>query len=133
SFTLESLITVLSGGPAGSILHGRSPLLPKKDDESPQATALTDDADAAAAANGEGWLFLGRHGNWGRLLESFHLKLRMLADMVGNVRALVKQTQRPLLGLAPDSFEVRWSEQGRALPLFWTARTVLTNEGDAVE
>lgn len=134
SFTLESLIAVLSGGPAGAVLHGRSPLLAKKEDESQAAAAAaTDEADIAAAANGEGWLFLGRHGNWGRLLESFHLKLRMLADMVGAVRALVKQTQRPLLGLAPDSFEVRWSEQGRALPLLWTARTVLTNQGDAVE
>ena len=133
-FTLESLITVLSGGPAGALMHGRSPLRDKKHDEDALAAdAAAEECDAAAAANGEGWLFLGRHGNWGRLLESFHLKLRMLADMVGSVQSVVKQMQRPLLGLAPDSFEVRWSEQGRALPMLWTARTVLVDEGDAVE
>jgi len=39
-------------------------------------------------------LFLGRHGRKGRLAETFHLKLRALADAVAAVRSLVAQVKR---------------------------------------
>ena len=82
---------------------------------------------------GGGTLFLGQHGKWGRLLESFHLKLRALADVLGDVSSLARQTRRPLLNLSPESFRVSLGETGRGLPVLWTARTRLVDPGDAIE
>ena len=64
-----------------------------------------------------GWLFLGQHGQLGRLLEGFHLKLRVLADAVDAVQSHVERTSRPLLGLEPDKFCVRVGQAGPGLPV----------------
>jgi len=85
-----------------------------------------------AAVKGGGTLFLGQHGRWGRLLESFHLKLRVLADALEEVHALARKSKRPLLNLSPESFRVSVGEGGRGLPVVWTARAKLVDPGDAV-
>jgi len=41
----------------------------------------------SSADMADGRLFLGKHGKWGRLIENFHLKLRLFADCMQEVRA----------------------------------------------
>lgn len=79
-----------------------------------------------------GWLMLGRHGRWGRLIETLHLKLRALADAVDAVESALRFGARPLLNLSTDSFRVDLLPQSRGLPRLWTARTTLVDAGSAV-
>jgi hypothetical protein len=91
--------------------------------------------DLATARPGEaagGRLFLGAHGHWGRLVEGFHLKLRLLADAVAASRALAEAHQRPLLNLSAESFRVKLGTPGEGLPFLWGARAVLSDPGDAI-
>lgn len=121
---LEPFADVLSGGSWDGVMHGRTMV----------GLGATYEAikksDPALAAGG--WLFLGPHGRWGRLVETFHLKLRLLADAVKAVRRTVQATQRPLLNLSADSFQVRLLPPGSGLPFLWTARAVLCDPGDAI-
>ncbi|NQT86353.1 hypothetical protein HQ560_06280, partial [bacterium] len=120
----ESFSDLLSGGSWDGVLHGRSPVGLGADYE-----------ELATARPGEavgGRLFLGAHGRWGRLVESFHLKLRLLADAVAAVRALSDAHQRPLLNLCAESFRVKIGTPGEGLPFLWGARAVLADPGDAI-
>jgi hypothetical protein len=117
--SLEEFTDQLSGKPA----TGRASGVPEI---SPQVSI------EKAEGSEEGWLFLGRHGRWGRVLETFHLKLRALADALRSVRIAVQRMQRPLLNLDAEAFKVRVGEPGAALPWLWTARVVLTDPGSAV-
>jgi len=121
---LEDFIGLLSGGSWEGIPHGRSVL-----DLGSVTGALRGD-DSLRASDGR--LFLGAHGRWGRLLETFHLKLRLLADAVASVRSMLLHRQQPTLNLTADSFQVRLGEPGQGLPFLWTARAVLVDPGDAV-
>jgi hypothetical protein len=128
---LEGLFDLLSGGDveaaATGVQHGRQVL--HLGGELPPTT----DSSGSSRA---GWLFLGEHGRRGRLLEGFHLKLRALADCVGAVRSMVQRTQRPLLNLAADRFQVRCPAEGCGafgLPATWTTQVALADPGDAVE
>lgn len=85
-----------------------------------------------AGADGEGWLFMGHHGRWGRVIESLHLRLRAFSDVVRSVRTMVQRTQRPLLNLYSGQFKVRLGDPAAALPWLWSATVVLADSGDAV-
>ena len=76
-------------------------------------------------------LFLGRHGRWGRLVESLHLKVKMLAESVRAVRVAVEQTGRPLLNVTEESFRIEMWEAGVGLPRLWTTRVRLVDPGTA--
>jgi len=76
-------------------------------------------------------LFLGFKGRTGCLVEAFHLKLQLIAEMIRRVRDAVFHTQLPFLNLDGASFRVRLSPVGQKLPLFWTASVALTKTGDA--
>lgn len=78
-------------------------------------------------------LFLGRHGRWGRLVESLHLKVKMLAESVNAVKASVARTGRPLLNITDESFRVELWEGGVGLPRLWTTRVRLVDAGSAHE
>ncbi|MBN2131070.1 MAG: hypothetical protein JW741_16325 [Sedimentisphaerales bacterium] len=121
---LETFVDVLSGKPWGGLRHGKSVL------------DLHEPVNALGADQGmwgeEGWLFLETQGRSGRLLETFHLKLRLLADVVSSVRSLVYHLQRPLFTLSPESWRVELGAPGPGLPFFWTARAALTDSGSAV-
>ena len=108
---------------------------------------LNESLDAKEATGNEmadGRLFLGKHGKWGRLIETYHLKLRLLADCIAQVKGLTAQTQRPLLNLTSGSFRVslgraagggggeNFSPIAYALPFLWTAAAELVDPGDAV-
>lgn len=121
---LETYVDILSGAPWDGLKHGRSLI-----DLGEQIRALRKDE---AYVGREGRLFLDRRGHCGRLLETLHLKLRLLADIVSTTHAMVYHLQRPLLGLRPESWQVRLGEVGRGLPFLWTARAVLSDPGDAI-
>ena len=76
-------------------------------------------------------LTLGRSGRASRLMETLHLKLRLLGDAFGAVRAAVAETQTPMLNLGPDSFGVVMGAEAWGLPTAWSARAVLRDAGDA--
>ena len=121
---MEPFVDILAGGSWDGVFHGRSLV-----NLGPTSEALKNTDPSLA---GGGWLFLGRHGRWGRLVESYHLKLRLLADAARAIRRTVETTQRPLLNLSADSFQVRLAPPGSGLPFLWTARAVLCDPGDAI-
>jgi hypothetical protein len=130
---LAAFADVLSGGNWQGRGHGRSSV----------DTGLTAGPVGAAGTGGgggtarlqagfHGGLFLGQQGKWGRLVESFHLKLRALVDAVESVGAVAEASQRPLLNISPESFQVRLAEPGRGLPHLWSARVTVSDPGVAV-
>ena len=121
---IETYIDILSGAPWDGLKHGRSLI-----DLGEQIEALRKDKENLCR---EGRLFLGRRGRCGRLIETLHLKLRLLADIVSSTHAMVYHLQRPLLGLRPESWQVQLGDVGRGLPFLWTGRAVLSDSGDAV-
>ncbi len=120
----EAFVAVLSGESWEGVSHGRSRL-----DLEGAAKALKESGTAGLE---EGRLFIEEQGRCGRLVETFHLKLRLLADAVVSVRQVVAEQQRPILNLSPTSFQVRLGKPGCGLPFLWTGRAVLTDFGDAV-
>ena len=120
----EPFIDLLSGGSFDGVFHGRSLL-----DLGPVGEALRTGAPERA---GGGWLFLGPHGQAGRMVEALHLKLRMLADAARAVRDITSATQRPMLNLSADSFQVRLAPPGEGLPFLWTARAAACHPGEAM-
>jgi hypothetical protein len=127
---LEPFFDLLSGAPWDGILAGRSVVHLNRLNE-----ALEEKNGSAGGADmADGRLFLGKHGKWGRLIENFHLKLRLFADCLTEVRTLTTQTQRPLLNLTVQSFQVNIGvgAHAYALPFLWTASSSLVDPGDAV-
>jgi len=121
---IEPYIDVLSGKSWDGVFHGRSIV-----SLGPTAEALKNTDPNLV---GGGWLFLGPHGRWGRMVEAFHLKLRLISDAVRSVQQTLRKTQRPLLNLTADSFQVCLSPPGTGLPFLWTARAVLCDPGASV-
>ncbi len=78
-----------------------------------------------------GGLLLGSKGRAGRLVEAFHLKLQLLADVARRVRAVIEREQLPFLNLGADSFRVRLQPVGTQLPFLWTATASLVKPGEA--
>ncbi|UCD74782.1 MAG: hypothetical protein JSV91_13460 [Phycisphaerales bacterium] len=123
---LESFADVLGGGRWSGVFHGASQM--------PLGEFLRELSQASALQRlAEGHLLLGGDGQAGRLIEVFHLKLRLLADAVAAVRAAVRATQRPLLNVSADSFRVGLGEAGQGLPFLWMATLALAEPGEAVE
>ena len=120
----ESFVDLVGGGKWEGVLHGRSLI-----DLNAIASALKSDVSDLPS---EGWVFMGSHGKWGRLVETFHLKLRLVADAVAAVRVMTRQQKLPFLNITADTFGVRLGEPGRGLPFLWTARAVLADPGDAI-
>ncbi|MCL4210914.1 MAG: hypothetical protein HRU76_12085 [Phycisphaeraceae bacterium] len=121
----ESFIDVLGGEAWEGVRHGR------------QAIDLGPDLDEPMVIPeghllGEDWLFQGRHGRAGRIIETLHLKIRMLGDAIAAVHRHVRMTQAPLLNLNADSFRVRLATQSAGLPRLWAASAVLVDPGAAI-
>ena len=121
---LEAFTDILSGAAWDGLKHGRSEL-----ELNEQLNALRKNETVLTT---DGRLFLETHGQCSRLVETFHLKLRLLADVVSSVHSMVYHLQRPLLNISPDNWQVKLGETGRGLPFLWTARAVLSDPGDAI-
>jgi hypothetical protein len=121
---LETYIDILSGAPWDGLKHGRSVL-----DLGEHIKALRKDETNLSC---EGRLFLETQGRYGRLIETLHLKFRLLADIVSSAHAMVYHLQRPLLNVSPESWRIKLSEVGLGLPFLWTAKVVLGDPGDAI-
>ena len=125
---LEPFFDLLSGGSWDGILAGRTAVHLNRLNEA------LEEKTGSSSDMADGRLFLGKHGKWGRLIENFHLKLRLFADCMQEVRTLTAQTQRPLLNITAQSFQVDIGAGARAyaLPFLWTAGARLVDPGDAV-
>jgi hypothetical protein len=121
---LEAFIDILSGANWDGLKHGRSMI-----DLGVWVNALREDTTSSTSG---GRLFLETQGRCGRVIETLHLKLRLLADVVSTVHTMVRHLQRPLLNISPDSWQVKLGEPGCGLPFLWTARAVLNDTGDAI-
>ena len=122
---LETYIDILSDISWDGLKHGRTVL-----DFGEQINTLRKDETTLA---NDGRLFLETRGRHGRLIETLHLKLRLLADVISSVHTMVCNLQRPLLNIGPESWQVKLGEVGRGLPFLWTARAVLSDPGDAIQ
>lgn len=98
------------------------------------AAVAANNGQAASASSGlrtGGWLALNGVGLSGRLVESLHLQLMVLAGATSALRSFVQATQAPLLNLTSDSFRVTLGPAAAAVPLWWTARVHLSQPGEA--
>ncbi|MBX3316216.1 MAG: hypothetical protein KF902_05060 [Phycisphaeraceae bacterium] len=78
-------------------------------------------------------LILSHRGEWGALIETLHLKLRLWAEAIRCVSRAVERSERPLLNVREESFRVALSDPGPGLPRWWTARVSLAEPGEAIE
>jgi hypothetical protein len=121
---LDTFVEILSGTAWDGLKHGRSVL-----DLGERVSPLRKDHTSLTA---DGRLFLEVQGRGGRLIETFHLKLRLLADIVSSVHRMVRQLQRPFLNISPGHWQVKLGELGHGLPFLWTAKPVLSDPGAAI-
>lgn len=121
---LETYLDILSGAAWDGLKHGRTIL-----ELGEQSSALGRDH---VKSDPNSRFFLETQGMRGRLIETFHLKLRLLADIVSSEHAIVKDLQRPFLNLGSESWRVRYGEMGRGFPLPWAVRAVPCNPGEAI-
>lgn len=121
---LETFINILSGAAWDGLKHGRSIL-----DLGEELNALRKDE---AVLSVDGRLFLESHSISNRLVETFHLKLRLLADVISSVHSMIYHLQQPLLNISPDNVQVKLGEPGCGLPFLWTAKAVLSDPGNAI-
>ncbi len=123
----EPFVDLLSGDQWGGLSHGRTMVDLGLGPNLPQASKQSDQQRLS-----DGWLFMGSCGRWGRLIETVHLKLRLIADAVEAVRAMTQATGRPIFNLTPDSFQITLGQLSDTLPFFWTAKPILVDPGTAV-
>ena len=90
-------------------------------------------ADSNQQQHSGATLFLGAHGRTGRLVETLHLKLRLLGDALSAVKASVQAHPLPFLNLSPESFRVRLVELSEGLPFLWTAKCLLVKPPQTFE
>ena len=122
--SLSGFVDVLSGGSWRGVTHGRSVIhIDSQSVEADERGGESIDPDR---------FFLGRHGRWGRLVETLHLKLRVIADALGGVSEMSMRTGRPLLNLSDESFQIEVWDRACGLPRLWTAKTSLVDPGGAV-
>ncbi|HAV64592.1 MAG TPA: hypothetical protein DCY13_19765, partial [Verrucomicrobiales bacterium] len=76
-------------------------------------------------------LFLGHKGRGGCILEAFHLKLQLLAEIIRLTRETVLPLQVPFLNIDASTFRVRLGRVGARLPLLWTSSVSVAKPGEA--
>jgi hypothetical protein len=119
----EQFADLLAGIPTQGATHGTTPL-----GLIPHVGAATGQDQRSE----DGRFFSARRGRAGMMIETLHLKLRLVAGALDAVRALVAHTQRPVLNLTADSFAVSAEAPAPGLPHLWTSRVHLNDPGDAI-
>ncbi len=122
--TYEHILEVLNGVEWRGLVAGRMPL---DLDRAVQALA----GDGASYTLGDGKLILEARGAAGRMIETLHLKLRLVNDAISQVHRFTRHTQRPLLNLRPTHFSVRLGAVASGLPSLWTMAAHLSEPGQA--
>ena len=118
----EAFLDVLGGAKYEGLPVGKIPA-----DFDKVAQVLRDTGETATS----GTVFLARHGQRGRIIESLHLKLKFLADAVRQTQTAVRTLQRPILNLQCSSFQITVANPAVALPFLWTGQVRLIDCGDA--
>jgi hypothetical protein len=77
-------------------------------------------------------LFAGNQGVAGRIAETFHLKLNLIAAAFRLVRSYVQEQKLPLLNVSASSFRISLAETDSELPILWSFKTLLAVPGEAV-
>ncbi len=122
ALSAEAFLDVLGGAKYDGLPVGKTPA-----DFDKVAQILRDTGEIATS----GTVFLGRHGQRGRIIESLHLKLKFLADAVHQTQTAVRTLQRPILNLHCSSFQISLANPAVALPFLWTGQVRLVDCGDA--
>ena len=121
-------LQVLNGKSWRGVIDGRTSLtLPGT-----VGGALHADVASLDEDSGFGRIFLGRHGRRGRIIETFHLKLRCLADAVASVHRHTQILGTPHLGLSEHSFRVQLADESAGLPSLWANRCELIEPAQVV-
>jgi hypothetical protein len=120
----EEWIDLLSGKPWKGVEHGKKAFKLQGVYRTLQ--------DANTVRQGGGHLFVASQGRAGSLVESFHLKLHLLAGAMRLVRAHVQAQQIPFLNIGPQSFRVALGATDTALPFLWNSRVSLALPGEAL-
>ncbi|MBX3322770.1 MAG: hypothetical protein KF757_07240 [Phycisphaeraceae bacterium] len=122
--SVSDFVEVLGGGPWKGVSHGGGVIhIDSQSVEAGERGGESIDPDR---------FFLGQHGKWGRLVETLHLKLRLISDALGSVAEMAAKTGRPLLNVTDESFQVEVWRRACGLPRLWTTRVVLVDPGGAV-
>ena len=121
-------LAVLNGKSWAGVVDGRSAL----PIENTVGAALHADVSGIDDDSGFGRMFLGRHGRRGRIIETFHLKLRCLADAVESLCRQTRVTQTPHLRVSDQSFRASLAQSGAGLPFLWGNRIELVDPADSV-
>ena len=122
--SFEDWVGLLFGNAWSGVEHGKKAIKPTGIYRTLQ--------DAATIQQGGGHLFLENQGRAGRIAESFHLKMHLLAAAMRLVRAHVQAQQLPFLNLSAASFRVRLSDSDAALPFLWNFKVSLAMPGESV-
>ena len=93
--------------------------------------ADTDHDDSAGQPLG-GQPLMARQGKSAQAIEGYFLSISAIASSVTAVRDVVRQTQRPILSLTPGNLRVGLGPTGPAMPLLWSAKVALVDQGDSV-
>ncbi len=77
-------------------------------------------------------LFLGGRGRSRVLVETFHLRLHLIHQLVELTADTVARRQLPMLNLSAESFRVEMGPLAPGLPILWSARATLAVPGQAL-
>ena len=122
--SLTDWLDLLSGRAWRGVPHGRKIFRPEGVYQTLQ--------DLSVIQSGGGHFFFGRSGRIGRLLETFHLKVTLLAELMRLVRDATAAQQLPFLNLRLESFRVSLHDGNELLPFFWSAKTALAASPESV-
>jgi hypothetical protein len=122
--SLEAHLDILGGVPWKGVEHGEKFFRPDGVYRTLQ--------NADIVQRGDAHLFLSKRGKAAQLVETFYLKLDLLAQALRLVRDVTQVEQRPFLNLSAESFRVTLADVSPTLPFLWTARLVPAVPGSAI-
>ncbi|RFC44874.1 MAG: hypothetical protein DVB28_000850 [Verrucomicrobia bacterium] len=122
--SLEQHLALLGGIPWPGIENAKQPLV---------LSGIYEDLSRVDyLQQGAAFLISARAGRAGCLLETLHLKLVLLRQIVSCVQSSTRFLQLPFFNLCAASFGVRFENGADGLPPFWNAKVYLLQPSDAV-
>lgn len=121
--SLEEFFDTARGKEWSGLQHGRATL---------QWPGADSDHEGAAEQPLGGQPFFARQGKSAQAIEGYFLTIGAIASALAAVRDIVRQTQRPILSLTPANLRVGLGPTGPGMPLLWSAKVSLADQGDSV-